>query len=206
MIVGFQDYKNNYNLDVRGIVHVGAHTGQEYEEYLKNFGKIPIFWFEPIPHIFDILRKNLKDKPNTYLYNLALGKEEMDGEIFIDNGNNGQSSSILKPKKHLDQFPHITFSQDDKIPIKIQKLDNIDTKNANMLVLDTQGYEMNVLRGAKSKLFNIDYIFTEFNTIEMYEGCPTLEDFDLFLSKFGFHRVETWYTSDNWGDTFYLKS
>lgn len=204
MIVGFENYKHNYLFDVKGIIHVGAHTGQEYEEYVRNFGKVPIFWFEPIPSIFDILQKNLQNESNNFLFNLALGREPGNSEIYIDNGNDGQSSSILKPKKHIEQFPHITFSNSNKIPIKVEKLDNINTKSANMLVLDTQGYELNVLEGSILTLPNIDYIFTEFNTIEMYESCPKLEDLDLFLSEFGFIRVETWYTSDNWGDAFYI--
>ena len=37
MIVGFEDYKHNYDFtDVTGIIHVGAHHGQEYEEYIKH--------------------------------------------------------------------------------------------------------------------------------------------------------------------------
>jgi hypothetical protein len=64
---------------------------------------------------------------------------------------------------------------------------------------------LKVLKGSIETLKNIDYIFTEFNTIEMYEGCPTLDDLDGFLLPFDFERVETWYTSSNWGDAFYIK-
>ena len=51
MIVGFEDYKNNYKFNVRGIVHIGAHIGQEYEEYIEKFGNIETHWFEPIPEL-----------------------------------------------------------------------------------------------------------------------------------------------------------
>ena len=74
------------------------------------------------------LKINLKDKDNTYLYNVALGENVSTEEMYIDSGNEGQSSSILKPKEHLNQFPHITF--ENNITIKISKLDNY---NRNLL-------------------------------------------------------------------------
>lgn len=206
MIVGFEDYKNNYNFNVKGIVHVGAHIGQEYDEYIQNFGNIETHWFEPIPSIYNDLENNLKGKPGVNLYNFALGETESKSQMFVDIGNEGQSSSILKPKEHINQFPHIVFDDTNKTDITISKLDNFDIGDSNMLVLDTQGYELNVLKGSLETLNKIDYIFTEFNTVEMYDGCPKIEDIDLLLSDYGFERVETWYTSQNWGDAFYIKT
>ena len=206
MIVGFEDYKNNYKFKINGLIHVGAHIGQEYQDYMDNFGQIETHWFEPIPTVFNSLSQNLSDKPKVNLYNFALGESESISNIFVDQGNEGQSSSILKPKEHINQFPHITFEEKSKIQINIKRLDDINTGESNALVLDTQGYELSVLKGAKQTLNKIDYIFTEFNTIEMYEGCPKIEEIDEYLSKFGFERKETWYTSQNWGDAMYIKN
>lgn len=203
MIVGFEDYKHLYSFDVSGIIHVGAHFGQEWDGYNNEFGPIESHWFEPIPSIFNQLKINLKNKDNTYLYNVALGENISTEEIYIDSENEGQSSSILKPKEHLNQFPHITF--ENNITIKISKLDSYNISNCNMLVLDTQGYELKVLKGSINTLKNIKYLFTEFNTVEMYDGCPSIEQLDLFLSEFGFKREQTWYTNQNWGDAFYIK-
>ena len=34
--------------NVKGVIHVGAHDGREYEEYQTTFFQdIPIHWFEP---------------------------------------------------------------------------------------------------------------------------------------------------------------
>ena len=43
MIVGFEQYKNNYEFNVTGVIHVGAHLGQEYDEYIQTFGQIPTY-------------------------------------------------------------------------------------------------------------------------------------------------------------------
>ena len=38
MIVGFNKYKHKYQFNVTGVIHVGAHVGQEYNEYIETFG------------------------------------------------------------------------------------------------------------------------------------------------------------------------
>lgn len=206
MIVGFNNYKNKYQFKVTGIIHVGAHVGQEYEEYMATFGPVETHWFEPVESVFSKLSENLSGKPGVNFYNLGLGEDSFTTKMFVDSGNDAQSSSILKPKLHTEEFPHIEFPESSQIEIKVEKLDNFFIESCNMLVLDTQGYELNVLKGSVLTLKNIDYIFTEFNTIEMYENCPKLEDIDNFLREFGFERLETWYTTQNWGDAMYIKN
>lgn len=205
MVVGFDNYKHLYKFNVSGIIHVGAHTGQEYDEYLGNFGEVETYWFEPIPIIFDQLKSNLSGKPKTKLYNFALGENDFIADIYLDNGNNHQSSSLLKPKDVVSQYPNIKFSEDDKAKVMVSRLDNFNIVGCNMIVLDTQGYELSALKGSTETLKGIDYLFTEFNSIEMYAGCPNLEELDNFLAPFNLHRVQTWHTPDNWGDAFYIK-
>jgi FkbM family methyltransferase len=205
MIVGFENYKSKYNFSVSGIIHVGAHIGQEYDEYIENFGEIETHWFEPINHVFRDLQNNLSEKSKTTLYNCALGSKKYKTKMYVDSGNAGQSSSILKPKLHTEQFPHILFEENPQTEIEVEKLDDFNISGCNMLVLDTQGFELEVLKGSTNTLNKIDYLFTEFNTVEMYEGCPGLDDLDKFLSDFDFYRAETWYTDFNWGDALYVK-
>ena len=205
MIVGFNEYKHKYQFNVTGVIHVGAHVGQEYDEYIETFGLIPTYWFEPIPHVYKELSKNLEGKPNTFCYNVALGEKIGVHKMYLDDGNGQQSSSLLKPKEHQNFYPHIKFSEENTINITLNTLDFYGIDNCNFLVLDTQGYELNALKGSINTLKNIDYIFTEFNVIEMYVGCPSIEQLDEFLQPFGFYRQETWDVDGVWGDAFYLK-
>lgn len=205
MIIGFENYKSNYDFNVSGIIHVGAHIGQEHSDYKNTFGEsVLTHWFEPLPQMYDILVENLSNDNYAKTYNLALGESAGRSTIYIDTENGGQSSSILKPAKHKEIFGHINFNQ--SLEIEVAKLDDFNIKDSNMLVLDVQGNELNVLKGASQTLKSIDYLFTEFNTVEMYEGCPTLEDLDQILSPLGFERAQTWYTDSCWGDAFYIKN
>jgi FkbM family methyltransferase len=205
MIVGFDEYKHKYQFNVTGVIHVGAHFGQEYDEYINEFGFIPTYWFEPIPNVYKELSCNLNNKPNTFYYNVALGEKNSVQKMYLDEGNEQQSSSLLKPKELHNFYPHIKFSEKNIINITLSTLDFYDITSCNVLVLDTQGYELNALKGSINTLKNIDYIFTEFNLIEMYDGCPSIEQLDEFLSPFGFKRQETWNVDGVWGDAFYLK-
>jgi len=41
--------------------------------------------------------------------------------------------------------------------------------------------------------------------MEMYEGCPTLQELNEFLSVQGFYLREDWWTEDNWGDGYWSR-
>ena len=51
----------------------------------------------------------------------------------------------------------------------------------------------------------IDYIYTEVNEEELYEGCALIDEIDEFLTLFNFERVKTHMTKEKWGDAFYIK-
>ena len=86
-------------------------------------------------------------------------------------------------------------------------LDDLNISNIDLINIDTQGYELEVLKGAKNALHQIKYILIEVNKDELYEGCPHVKDLDRFLNKYSFIRTDTLFWSDtfSWGDAFYIK-
>jgi FkbM family methyltransferase len=162
-----------------------------------------VMFFEPVPVTFERLKTNIGE--HAILHNIALGNQVGEIEMNIETANEGQSSSILNPKIHLQQYPGITFNT--KINVKIDKLDNyIDSnENYNFINMDVQGYELEVLKGGSEYLNHIDYIMTEVNRDEVYENCAKVEELDKFLSDKNFERVETTWDGGTWGDAFYIK-
>jgi hypothetical protein len=71
--------------------------------------------------------------------------------------------------------------------------------------MDTQGYELEVLKGAKKTLKKINFVYTEVNNTEVYENNALIEDIDKFLEKYNMVRVETDWMGTTWGDAFYIK-
>jgi FkbM family methyltransferase len=139
------------------------------------------------------------------IYQLALGNETGEKEMFVETANKGQSCSVLEPKIHLKQYPKIKF--DKKETVTMDKLDNIEFDRAkfNMINVDTQGYELEVFKGATETLQTIDIIYSEVNFEEVYKGCVLVDDLDKFLGKFGFVRILTDAKPKSWGDALYLK-
>lgn len=203
MIFNFNDLNTKYNFNIKGVIHIGGHHGQEYDLY-KTLN-VPILFFEPITNSFNVLKNKINNDLNVLAFQCALGNENKTISMNVEIANNGQSSSILKPKKHLEQYPHITFDFTEEVSMfRLEDLD-IDFSKYNFINIDVQGYELEVFKGTNTVLKNIDYIISEINRDEVYENCPYVDDLDKYLSQFNFKRVETNWAGDTWGDALYIK-
>ena len=202
MLMNLSDLINKFNLTINGVIHIGAHTGGEYSIYKKEHIENMIF-FEPLPHTFEKLKTNVGKEVN--LYNLALGNKTGKEIMYVEYDNESQSSSILEPHLHKEQYPSIVFN--DTLEIHIDKLDNIqyDKDKYNFINIDVQGYELEVFKGATVSLKYIDYVMAEVNKAELYKGCALVSELDAYLLQFGFNRVITDWAGDTWGDALYIK-
>lgn len=191
-------------MNIEGIVHIGAHYGEEIQEYVNN-GIQNITLFEPLSNNFDVLAERLRNiNADIQGHQVALGSKKGNATMYLSS-NQGESSSILKPKEHLKHHPDITFDGIEEVEVDI--LDNYELHECNFMNIDVQGYELEVFKGATETLKNIDYIYCEVNRGEMYEGNPMVEELDEFLNEYGFERVETYWpeTWYKWGDALYIK-
>lgn len=193
------------NISMRGVIHVGAHYGQEYLDYINN-GISDIVFIEPLKANYDKLLELYEFPDSVITMNIALGNIRGEVEMNVETANKGMSSSILEPGTHLDTYPKITF--DTKEMVKIDKMDNLTINRGlyNVLNLDVQGYELEVLKGAENTLPFIDIIFTEVNTGDVYKGCAKLGDIDEYLAKHDFDRF--WlniYDNICYGDAIYIR-
>jgi len=204
MLIPLDYLIKKYNLDISGISHFGAHVGQEVEIYKEN-NINNIYLFEPQKSIFEKLIKKV-DTNEVFCFNFGLGPENFKTFINTGESNEGESASILRPKLHLDLYPEITFEKKEEIEIKVY--DELNISDVNFICIDTQGYELEALKGCKNSLKKIDYIYTEVNRDYLYEENPLVGEIDLFLKDFGLIRVETKWAKDGllpWGDAFYIK-
>lgn len=205
MLISLDKMIYQYNLNIKGVLHIGAHYGQEYKDYINNNIKNIIF-FEPLMNNYNILLNNINLSENIKAYNMALGNITGEIEMYVETFNQGMSSSILKPDIHLQQYPNIVFNK--KEIVKIDKLDNIifDKDNFNMINIDVQGYELEVFKGSIKSLDYINIIYTEVNRDEVYKNCSKVEELDIFLKDFNFERVLTSWDGNTWGDALYIKN
>ncbi len=196
---------------VKGLIHVGANTGQEIQLYAK-YG-LSVIWIEPIPEVFEILKSNLIGFPKQIaLKELVTDLDNKEYHFHLAN-NNGASSSILELNLHQDIWPEVTFEKTIKLYSKtLSSLlkDNTNIQEYDMLVMDTQGSELLVLKGAIPILQNFTFIKTEVPDFESYKGCCQLKDLQSFLSQHGFkelsrHKFATHPSGGSYYDIIYKK-
>ncbi len=213
MLISITDLKNRFNININGILHIGAHNCEELKDYIAaNINNENIYWIEALP---SLVEKNKLTNHNLNIYQAVIYEEdnkEIEFNITNCDGdtNNLQSSSILDFGTHEKHHPQVKVI--DKIKLKTSRMDtvikknNINMKNVNFVNLDIQGVELKALKSMESYLHNIDYIYTEVNTEEVYKNCDKMQDITDYLSIFNFKLADARiYKQFGWGDAFYMK-
>lgn len=204
-MLDLQKLKSKYNMEVRGVVHVGAHLGQELADYERlKFGDVA--FIEPIPEAYRRLVRQCKYRHGVKTFCTAISDYIGEAEFYVTN--NEQSSSLLKLKEHSEIYPKIV--ETETIRVSVTTLDTLLSENGiralyNFLVVDVQGAELSVFRGARGFLETVDYIIAEINRRELYEGCVLESGIDEFLGGYGFESREECFLHPSWGDKFYVK-
>jgi FkbM family methyltransferase len=73
-------------MNITGVIHIGAHNGQENWIY-NQVGIKNRIYFEPMKQTFGLLKRNVCD--NYILINKALGNENKKVNLFISSNNGG---------------------------------------------------------------------------------------------------------------------
>lgn len=205
MLINIKVAVQKHGMKINGVIHVGAHHGQEYDDYVA-IDALPVLFIEPCQKAFAVLCNKFKyhDVEHVRLFQSACGSEFSISQMNVEQANNGMSNSLLRPIRHLQQYPNIQFTETEEV--EVRRLDEIIEHlefKGNFLVMDVQGYELEVLKGATETLKGINYIYTEINRDEVYEGCARVEQLDQHLTDFT--RVETSWAGGTWGDAIYKR-
>jgi len=176
------------HFNIQTILDVGANTGQ-FAYYTRKIGyKNDIISFEPLTSAFGILEKFAKSDPNWHVNNYAIGN--LDGTIDINISLNSQSSSILEMMPdHVKSAPDSAY--EGKEQVAIHKIDTIignfvNNYSTTFMKIDTQGFEKNVLEGAKESLKKIRGLQLELSLVELYKGETLIRDMINLIEDQGF--------------------
>jgi FkbM family methyltransferase len=140
---------------------VGANIGQSVSHIRKNFEKVDIFCFEPVSKTFDILKINTANQ-NVTCYQIALGAQNTEMDIYIDRNNKGSDMNSLKNITRPDHSDQIDLVKEKII---VQTLDDFCSSNSinkiDYLKIDTEGYDLEVLKGGSNFIKNQSVGFIE---------------------------------------------
>ena len=202
MLIPLHELVKKYNVQFKGILHVGAHECEEIKDYEVYLPRDKIVWIDALPAKVEISKQI---HPNILIENAVVS--DVIETVRFNVSNNGQSSSMLDLGLHKTFHPEIKYVTCFEAETKLLK--NIIPNYAidfNFLNLDIQGSELKALKGMEEYLNSVDYIYTEVNSDYVYVNCALITELDDYLLKFGLHRVETkWWQDCKWGDAFYIR-
>lgn len=171
---------------VNSLVHIGGHIGQEVDFY-KTLNLDKAIYFEPVNEFAEVIDHKISNLPNFVLHRCALGNQNSKKLIYIADddieqyGNSG-STSLLEP-----QESNITFSTSRYIDVK--KYSSFNYSKIDLAILDTQGYELEVLKGFESKINTFKFLIVEFTNFEGYKNQTIYKDLNKFLNLNNFSFV-----------------
>ena len=185
----FQIYKIISYFKISTIYDVGANTGQ-YAEELFDFGyNGKIISFEPLTIPHHKLEVNAKKRSNWQVHpKCAIGN--IDGETKINISKNSVSSSILPIlDTHIESAKNSLYV--DSEIVKLVKFDSIFSlynapNSKSLLKIDTQGFENEVLEGAKQSLSKLTLIQCELSLVPLYEDQKLYKEMLSKIEGFGF--------------------
>ncbi|MEM6690217.1 MAG: FkbM family methyltransferase [Planctomycetota bacterium] len=177
------------------ILDVGANKGQ-YGLQVRGKGYTGrIESFEPLSQAFGVLRERSSNDPEWNIHQLALGNEQSTKEINISSNQPSSSFRDLDPNFKSSQVD-LTFV--GKESVKIDQLDNVfesvsGSASNVYLKIDTQGYEMDVLKGAVRSMNRIKLVQLETALVPNYSGEALIED---VISMMREHNFAPWWIID----------
>ena len=164
------------------VLDCGANAGDLFLRLSKIIGVNGYHAFEPNPHDFSVLKRNVIGSEN--LFDVALG--DVDSELVFYTATSGGDSSLVEPE-----------NWDEKIVVKAIRLDSFMTErripSVKLLKLEAEGFEPEILLGLGSLLKSCEYIAVDGG----YERGPnreqTLTACTNYLLANGFEMVDIYF-------------
>jgi FkbM family methyltransferase len=141
----FRDILNlPHNITIQTIFDVGANVGDMSSMFARTFPQAQIYAFEPISSTYQTLCRNIGNRAGIKCNHCALGSTP--GIINVSIQDASAWNSLKKTVAVGGKSEDVTVITLDSF-IKESRVDRID-----ILKIDTEGYELEVLKGAEETL------------------------------------------------------
>jgi FkbM family methyltransferase len=186
-------------VDPDTIVDVGAACGTWTEKAIVFWPDAQYKLIEPLMEQTEALDR-LQSKYPSLNYHLAAAGEE-EGEAWLNVSSDLDGSGIYGKHKNARKVPMMTIDEIVK-----------NTTGSLMIKLDTHGYELQILNGAKAALQRTQLLVIEVYGFYVSPTAPLFHELSTFLYSSGFRLIDivdvVRRPGDNafWqADAFYLK-
>jgi len=184
--------------EINLVLDIGGNKGQ-FASSLRNEGyKGDIHSFEPVKATYSELEKTSQSDQKWFVHNFAMGDEQ--GQASVNVTKASDLASFLKPSEYGQaRFKKNTVEYTEMVDINtvdnFLKSDILNFESKRIfLKTDTQGFDMQVVKGAKKSIPYIHCLLSEISLIPIYDGMPyyieTLEFYEsMGFSVTGFYPI-----------------
>ena len=191
-VTGEKNFIQSISTELQFSLDIGANVGN-YSKLLIEETNSYIFAFEPLDGAFDNLNKLVIEHPNRIeAFKLALGDKNVEKNLnftdeksekatFLDDINKLSFYEAASNKKKLVNLVTLDEFMEQK---------NLFDKEIDLIKIDTEGYELEVLKGSKRLIEENKpkYIQLEFNIHQLFKN-HTMYEFSKYLKKYELFQI-----------------
>lgn len=179
-------------LKIESVIDVGANKGQYYDFLRDRVGfKGRIVSFEPIPELAAELQRRTASDPKWTVHNLALGRTPGVLPLHVSD-KTGWSSLLTKTSDKANDLA-ASIKIERVVDVSVRTLDEVFAileptlePSSCYLKLDSQGFDLEIMQGAKNSLLSIPALQSELELLKIYENAPDYLRVIEFLRDNGF--------------------
>ena len=157
--------------NLKNCVDVGSHIGFWSKDFTELFNHT--YAFDPIPQVRECYVKNITN-PNYTLYPYGLGKEEKKISVLYSPKETGNTHASNK----------------GNMDIQVRTLDSFDLNFIDYIKIDAEGYEIEVVEGAKKLIEKCKpYIHVEAKKKVMVKQNITMTAIEELFESINYEKV-----------------
>lgn len=175
----FLEWCRSRDIKFHTVLDIGAWCGTwsaEFAPYCKK-----IYAIEPDKTHFECLIKNLSSFDNIELIDYAMGDTET--KVSLTDDDFTQARRIISSGNIL-----------------MKTVDSFNFKDVDLIKIDVEGFEMNVLRGAKDTLKNCKFLMIELNNNSKKYDSSNVE-IEKYLEQHGYTTL-----INKWPDKVFVRN
>lgn len=164
---------------------IGANRGT-FTLYLSKLSRY-VYSFEPLPQLSNYLKRNFEGC-NVKVENCALGNEKK--EVYINVPIVGLKeydaySSLVNDFRN-EYILREKVTKVDKLIVRQERLDDFNIDNIGFIKIDVEGYEVEVLEGAKKTIrLNMPFMFIEIE--QKHNKGRSIYDIFKYIKDLGYY-------------------
>jgi len=170
------------------IFEVGANEGSTASAYLDEIPQGTVWAFEPNKKLLESINRNSCDR--LHVIPAAVGSSEGKADLILRADNTVSSILEVEPELALRSRNYDTI---EAVEVVVKTIDSlVEGKSGlptpTLLCTDTQGYDLEVLRGARDTLATGEILLvrTEMYFASAFLGQPGAHEIMGFLAQFGY--------------------